>query len=336
MKKQLVFIPIIAALAAFGAVKIINTKPPEPKGEEHEGGHGEHGGHDHGGHGEAKGGEHEHEHGEEGHVALTPEARKNANLKIEEAGSTKIQVLLPLYGKIAGNEETLAHVQPRFPGVVKEVRKRLGDSVVKGDLLAVVESNDSLRSYEIKSEVSGTVIQKDITLGEFVKNEDTIYTIADLTTVWVDLAVFRQDFRKLKVGQPVEIHPGAGEEAIQDKVAYISPFGTEGTQSMLARCVVPNPNGDLRPGLFVTAEIATGEVDAPVAVRLSAIQTLKEKNVVFVAEGDAFEAREVELGTRDNANVEVLSGLLPGDKYVSDNSFILKAEIGKEEAEHEH
>lgn len=327
MKKQLLFIPIILVVAALGAMKILNTKPPEPKGE-----HGEEG---HGGHAEHAGHAHE-EHGEEGHVELSPAARKNANLKIEEAEGAKIKTLLPLYGKIASNEETLAHVQPRFPGVVKDVRKRLGDKVEKGDLLAVVESNDSLRSYDIKSEVSGTVIQKDITLGEFVKNEDTIYTIADLTTVWVDLAVFREDFRKLKVGQPVEIHPGAGEEAIQNTVAYISPFGTEGTQTMLARCVVPNPNGDMRPGLFVTAEIATGEVDAPVAVKLAAIQTLKEKTVVFVEEGDAFEAREVELGVRDNERVEVLSGLLPGDKYVSENSFILKAELGKEEAEHEH
>jgi cobalt-zinc-cadmium efflux system membrane fusion protein len=321
---QIITIIVLLTGAVFVGAKILQTKPPAPKGEEH--GHG----------GEGRGDEHGHEHGKEGHVELTPAARKNANLKIEEAAGAKIQTLLPLYGKIASNEETLAHVQPRFPGVVKDVRKRLGDKVAKGDLLAIVESNDSLRSYDIKSEVTGTVIQKDITLGEFVKNEDTIYTIADLTTVWVDLAVFREDFKKLKTGQPVEIHPGAGEEAIQNKVAYISPFGTEGSQTMLARCVVPNPDGDLRPGLFVTAEIATGEVEAPVTVKLAAIQTLKEKTVVFVEEGDAFEAREVELGMRDNLLVEVLSGLLPGDKYVSENSFILKAELGKEEAEHEH
>lgn len=321
---QTITIIVLLTGAVFVGTKILNTKPPAPKGEEHE----------HGGHGHEEGGGHGH--GKEGHVELTPAARKNANLKIEEAGGAKIATLLPLYGKIASNEETLAHVQPRFPGVVKDVRKRLGDKVAKGDLLAIVESNDSLRSYDIKSEVTGTVIQKDITLGEFVKNEDTIYTIADLTTVWVDLAVFREDFKKLKTGQPVEIHPGAGEEAIQNKVAYISPFGTEGSQTMLARCVVPNPDGDLRPGLFVTAEIATGEVEAPVTVKLAAIQTLKEKTVVFVEEGDAFEAREVELGMRDNLLVEVLSGLLPGDRYVSENSFILKAELGKEEAEHEH
>ena len=142
MKKQFLFIPVVLALAVFGGWKILHTKPAEAKGGEH--------------------GEHEHkegdEHGKEGHVELKPEALKNANLKIEEAAGAKIQTLLPLYGKITGNEETLAHVQPRFAGVVKDVRKRLGDPVAKGDVLAVVESNDSLRSYEIKSEVTGTVI----------------------------------------------------------------------------------------------------------------------------------------------------------------------------------
>ena len=317
MKKQFIFIPIILAVTGFGAMKIIHTKPPVPKGEA----------------AEAQGEEGE-EHGTS-KVKLTPEARKNANLTVEEAAGASIQMRLSLYGKIARNEETLAHVQPRFPGVVKSVRKRLGDRVETGDLLAVVESNESLRTYEIKSEVAGTVIQKEISLGAFVKNEDTIYTIADLTTVWVDLAVFHQDFKKLKIGQAVEIHPSAGEAAIANKIDYISPFGTEGTQSMLARCVVPNPSGDLRPGLFVTAEIATGQVDAPVAVRLTAIQTLKEKPVVFVEESDEFEAREVELGAKDNDFVEVISGLLPGEKYISDNSFILKAEIGKSEAKDE-
>ena len=323
MKKQFLFVPIIVVAAAFGGMKVLNTKPTEPKGGGHEQSEHDTQGHD------------EHEHGKEGHVELSAAARKNANLKIEQAAGAKIQTQLPLYGKIVSNEETLAHVQPRFPGVVRAVHKRLGDPVLKGDLLAVVESNDSLRTYDIKSEVSGTVIKKDVTLGEFVKNEDTIYSIADLSTVWVDLVVFREDFRSLKVGQSVEIHPGAEEEAIREKIAYISPFGTEGTQSMLARCSVPNPSGELRPGLFVTAEITTGESDAPVAVKLSAIQTLKEKTVVFVEEGDAFEARQVKLGARDNTYVEILSGLSKGDRYVSDNSFILKAEIGKEDAKDE-
>lgn len=315
MKKQLVFIPIILAVAAFGAMKILSTKSPPSKAEASEE------------HGKEAGEEHE-----TPKVKLTPEARKNAGLKLEEADSAKVKTLLPLYGKLAANEEALAHVQPRFPGIVKEVRKRLGDRVEKGEVLAVVESNDSLRSYEIKSETNGTVIKKNVAIGEFAKNEDTIFVIADLTTVWVDLNVFRPDFARLQTGQTVWIRPGDDGDGIESKITYISPFGAEGTQTMLARCVVPNPKGDLRPGLFVNAEVAIGETDAPVTVRLSAIQTWQEKPVVFVEDGDAFAAREVELGAKDSERVEILSGLLPGEKYVSDNSFILKAELGKSAA----
>ncbi len=316
MKKQLILIPLILALAAFGGWKLLHTKPPAPKGAAAE---------------EKKKGEEGEEH-EAPKVKLTPAARKNAALKIEEAGPAKVKTLLPLYGKLVANEEALAHVQPRFPGVAKEVRKRLGDRVEKGEVLAVVESNDSLRTYDIKSEIAGTVISRKISLGAFVKNEDTIFTIADLSTVWVDLSVFQQDFERLQIGQEAAIHPGSQSEVIEGKIAYISPFGAEGTQTMLARCVLPNPKGRLRPGLFVTAEVATGETDAPVTVKLAALQTWKDKPVVFVEDGDAFAAREVELGVRDSESVEILSGLLPGDKYVSENSFILKAELGKGEA----
>ena len=318
MKKQLfIFIPLIIAIAAFGGWKFLRDTAPKKK---------------------AEAAEKKKEEGEEHEtpkVKLTPAARKNANLKIEEAEGAKVKTLLPLYGKIVANEEALAHVQPRFPGIVKEVRKRLGDHVEKGDVLAVVEGNDSLRAYEIKSEIAGTVIKKEIALGEFVKNEDTIFAIADLSSVWVDLSVFRQDFARLETGQSVLIHPGDDAVSIESKIAYISPFGTEGTQTMLARCTVPNPKGDLRPGLFVSAQVATGETDAPVTVKLAAIQTWNEKPVVFVEDGEVFAAREVELGAKDNERVEILSGVLPGEKYVSDNSFILKAELGKGDADND-
>lgn len=105
---------------------------------------------------------------------------------------------------------------------------------------------------------------------------------------------------------------------------------------MLARAVVVNPNGELRPGLFVNALVVTGEVEAPIAIQAEAIQIMDQKPVVFVQEGDSFEARPVETGQRDPAWVEIVSGVLPGDKYVAGNSFILKAEIGKEGAAHEH
>ena len=329
MKRTHIIIILIGLTLGIGGC----SKPQPADAGKAEKGHEEHGegGHDHEEEKDTPGAE---------RIKLTPEQLTNAKVKIEEAGPAKIKTTLPVYGKVAPNEEALAHVMPRFPGVVKAVRKRLGDKVTSGEVLAQIESNESLKAYDVVSEISGTIISKDITLGEFVKDDKTIFMVANLETVWIDLSIYRQDFDALRPGQPVELHTGeghvSGEEHIEAKVDYISPFGTEGSQTMLARCVVPNPKGALKPGLFVDGEIVTGEVEVGIAVNPGALQTLEGKTVVFVAEEDAFEAREVQLGVKDNEHVEIISGLLPGDRYIAENSFIMKAELGKGEAEHAH
>lgn len=273
-------------------------------------------------------------------VKLTPEQLANANIVIETAAPASIEKLLSVYGKVVPNEEALARVVPRFPGIVKAVNKRLGDPVKRGEVLARVESNESLRVYDVTCEIDGTIIQKDITLGELVKDDKTIFTVANLETVWIDLSIFRRDFGALAVGSRVEFHTGeghvAGEHHIPAKVDYISPFGSEGSQTMLARCVVPNPDGILRPGLYVDGEVVTGDVKAAVTVKNAALQEFEGKAVVFVQEDDAFEGRVVKVGARDSERTEVINGIAAGEKYAAANSFVIKAELGKEAAEHDH
>jgi len=265
---------------------------------------------------------------EVGRVELSEKQAKNANLEVERIGPAKIDVTLQLSGKITLNEDAVANVSARYPGVVKAVYKRLGDRVQKGEALAMIESNDSLRDYQVNSEISGTIIKKDVTVGEVARDDKPIFTVADLSTVWVDFSVFPQDFRRLKQGQVVQIRYGDNISA-RGKITYIAPVGSENTQSMLARAVVQNPDGLLKPGLFVTGELFVEEIEVPLAVRPGAVQSLNEKTVVFVAEGNTFEAREVELGTGDGNYAQVLSGLRAGDRYVAVNSFLLKAELGK-------
>jgi cobalt-zinc-cadmium efflux system membrane fusion protein len=331
VKRKLILIFLVLVLGVFAAIRILGSKSSDEKSEA-----ADHAGTEHA-NDEANAEEHaDNAHGKEGHVELSPEAIKNADLQIETVSSLKINTTLSVYGKIAANEEAVAHIMPRFPGIVKAVNKRLGDTVQKGEVLAVVESNESLRTYEIRSDIAGTITSKDVTLGELAKGDSPIFVVTDLTTVWVDLNVYRQDFPRLKKGQPVEIDVGDESPPILSTISYLSPFGAESTQTMLARAVIPNPNRDLLPGLFVTAEVRIAEVMAPVAVKLSALQILNDNPVVFVQEGDAFEAREVKLGVRDRENVAIISGLADGDNYVSGNSFILKAELGKHEAAHEH
>jgi membrane fusion protein, heavy metal efflux system len=286
------------------------------------------------------GGAREHEEHAEQHVKLTPEQFVNAHLKIEEATPATMKTMVAVYGKVAANEEALARVVPRFPGIVKAVTKRLGDKVEPGEVLAQVESNESLKTYDVTSQIGGTIIQKDVTLGELVKDDKIIFTVANLDTVWIDLSIFRRDFGSLAVGSAVEFHTGeghvSGQKHIHATVSYVSPFGSEGSQTMLARCVVPNREGLLRPGLYVDGEVVTGEVAAAVTVRNGALQELEGKTVVFVAERESFEAREVRVGVRDTERCEITSGLQAGERYVAENSFVIKAELGKGEAEHDH
>jgi cobalt-zinc-cadmium efflux system membrane fusion protein len=219
---------------------------------------------------------------------------------------------------------------------LKEIRKRLGDTVAKDELVAVVESNDSLQPYEVKSSIAGTIIEKHATPGEFVSEGEEIYVVANLGTVWVDLNVHRKDFDKLQVGRAVTISSGEGMNSATGTVSYISPFGAEDTQTMLARVELPNPNGDWRPGLFITGVIVVEEARVPVAVKTTALQTFRSWDVVFMENGGIFEIAILELGRRDGEWAEVLSGLEPGQRYVAENSFIVKADILKSGASHDH
>ena len=272
-----------------------------------------------------------------GQVKLDTEQLKNGGVRLETAGPATIRSTLRLAGKVAANDDVLVNVAPRFPGIVRRVNVGLGDKVTADQVLATVESNESLRPYDLKAGLAGTVINKNVSPGQYVAPTDTLYVVNDLSTVFVDLNVYRQDFPRLHVKQKVLIDLGDGNPPVENDLDYLSPFGAENTQSLLARVVVPNPRGTLRPGLFVTAEVVLEENPVPVAVRAEALQTVDNKPSVFVRRtageggdgGGVFEARPVQTGRRDGDHQEVTGGLRAGETYAGANSFVLKAELGK-------
>lgn len=283
------------------------------------------------GHGEKEGGDH-HDEG----VKLTDAQVAAAGIELLTAGPRELRDILRLNGMIQPNQEALVKVTPRFPGVIRSMRKRLGDKVRKDEVLANIESNQSLTTYELKAPIDGTVIDRDGTLGEFASEARPLFTIADLSTMWIDFAVFRRDFARVRLGDPVSIDVDDGGPPIEARIDYVSPIGASDTQTAIARALVSNNDGRLRPGLFVVGRVVLSARPAEVAVKASALQTLEGKTVVFVREGEAFNAREVELGGRDADWVEVTFGVLAGDVYAAKNSFVIKAEIGKAGASHEH
>lgn len=272
----------------------------------------------------------------EGRTELAPEIVAKAGIEMLRAGPATIRETLTLRGLVKLNAEHMAHVTPRFPGIVRSVTKKLGDIVRKGDVLATIESNESLQTYEVKAEIPGTIIEKDATLGESVDSQQVLFTIADLSTVWVDFTVHHHDFPLLRAGQAVSIEAEEGQEPIEARLDYLSPLGAEASQTMLARSVVPNPNGLLRPGVFVLGVVTTESAEVPVAVKASGLQTFRDWDVVFIRVGNTFEAVPIEIGRRDDEWVEVKDGLPADSEYAADNSFIIKADVMKSGATHDH
>ena len=272
----------------------------------------------------------------EGRVKITDQAAASVDLKFEAAGPRRIRKLAEMTGRIVPDEDQMAKVSPRFPGLVLEANKKLGDKVTKGEVLAVIESSQSLTTYEITAPLSGIIIARDVTRGVAVTTDRPIYTIADLSTVWVDLNVRRADLCSLKVGREITVTEKHSGETATATISYLSPFGSQETQTLRAIATLPNEDGKWRTDLFVDAALVVEEREVPVAVRYDALQTFRDWEVVFMKYGEVYEIAILELGQRDGDWIEVVSGLEAGTTYVTENAFVVKADVMKSGASHDH
>lgn len=324
--------------AAAGHDEAAHSEEGHKEGEKEEAGHDGHS-HDDEGHDEAKHGEAGH--GEEGHeeegaaIKLSTEQLKAAGIGVATAESAGIRESMPLYGVITPNAERVRQVSARFPGAIRSVSKKVGDTVREGETLAVIESNESLRSYSLTAPLSGVVTERNANPGEQA-GDKSLFTVADLSSVWVELSLFPRDVAKVRVGQKVRVKGADIPQPGDGTVVYVAPFGSAANQTLSARVLLDNSDRRWAPGLYVTAEVTLTEATVPLTIRSEALQTHEGKNVVFVLDADGFEPRPVQLGRSDGERTEVLSGMAVGDKYASANSFILKAELGKGSAEHSH
>lgn len=266
------------------------------------------------------------------HVVIDPAAARNAGIAIATTGPASLKETLSLYGVVQPNAERVRTVVARFPGVVKSVNAALGDHIKTGDVLATVESNDSLQTYSIKAPIAGVITERAVNTGETV-GEHPLFTITDLSTVWVELSLFSRDRAQVKLGQSVLVHSAEGGPTATGHVVWLSAVGSAATQSLSARVQLDNAQGLWTPGLYVIGEVALGEESVQLAVQTSALQNLDGKTVVFTETKDGYTVRPVKIGRSDGALTEILEGLKANEKYVSANSFLIKAEIEKSAAE---
>ena len=276
------------------------------------------------------------EHEENRLVTLTE--KEMAEFSIETAvagpGVLKNEIIVP--GEVDVNAENLAHIVPRFPGIVTEVRKKIGDKVRRGDVLAIVESNEGLAPYEVTSLIDGIVIDKHITIGEVNNGDEPAFTVANLNTVWVNFSIYQMHLPMVEIGQTVVLSLGEGAPDIDGTISYLSPIIDKHTRTAIARATMDNKNGRLRPGLFVEGRILDRGERIPILIPKSALQKLGEELTVFVVTEEGFLAQDVQIGKQNGTHVEIISGLVPDQIYVANGGFILKAELEKGDFGHDH
>jgi cobalt-zinc-cadmium efflux system membrane fusion protein len=221
-----------------------------------------------------------------------------------------------------------------------EAEAKLNLSLVKLRSLGVQPkssySGQNLARFEILAPISGLIISKDIAQGKTLKEDQEIFTIADVSTVWTAIIAYPKDLNIVKVGQKAVVEATAFNVVGKGEITYISTLIGKQTRTATVRIELDNKDGRWRPGMFVNAKLVTEEVQVPVAVSMEAIQTMRNWSVVFGRYGEYFEIRPLELGRSDGKMVEVLKGLSAGEQYAAGNSFAIKAELGKDSVSHDN
>lgn len=269
-----------------------------------------------------------------GRIELAPEAMRSGGIALGTAGPATIDVILQLPGQVAADSTHVQVVRPRFAGIVHALRKQIGDPVHRGETIASIQSNESLTDYAVTSAQSGRVVTRGASVGEAVTVDTPIYTIVDLSTVWVEFAIYPHQLGQVHTGQSVRIAPAGGADIVNGRISYVGPVLAQDTRSSSGRIVVSNRGGRWEPGMLVTVSVITDHAQVPVAVPDDAIVRTAEGPAVFVTDGaNAFRIRAVATGRTDGHTTQITSGLAAGDTIAIRNAFVLKAELEKAEFE---
>ena len=360
---------------------------------------------------------HGHDEGEP-RIALGEQQIRDAGITLAQAkgGTLRRHFLAP--GSLVPDADHVARVSVRVLATVAELRKKLGDSVEQGEIVATIESRDvaeakseylaarvtnelrqtisarqkilaetralseneflrtqlaateaqirldssrqklfalglseaeiadlpnqppeSLRKQYLRAPISGRISERRVDLGGLIGREgqeSELFVIVNLDSIWVDLAVSPEDIASVREGGSVSIRAIGIEGEVSAKIIFVSPLLDRETRNARVIASLHNPDHRWKPGTFVTAEVPLGDDASRVIVPRKALQTVKGTPTLFIRDKDGFEARQVRTGREDDDDVEILSGLEPGETYAVANTFTLKAELEKAAAEHEH
>jgi len=349
-----------------------------------------------------------HDHGdeeEEAGLVLSAEQFKRFGIVMKTAGPAYLGNELRLRGEVVANEDLLAQIPARIPGIVRDVMVNVGDQVVAGDVLARLDSREladtkadylaafaelqlteaqlkleeglhakqisseqellearqvhasaqialrlakqklfalgctaadlpsldgvdaGLTQYDVRSPMNGVIVERDVMKGQTVDGSESLFVVADLSQVWVDLAVYAKDLSAVSKEDAVEIVAQRTGRSGTGSIAGVTPFIDEATRTATARVVLDNTDGTWQPGTFVAGHLKTSGELVAVVVDRDAVQTLEGESVLFIQDGKAFESVPVVLGRKDRSGVEIVDGLHAGDAYVAEGAYRLKSTI---------
>lgn len=334
------------------------------------------------------------------HVMMDDGQVSASGIVVAAAGAAQIASVVQFPGEIQLNDDRTVHVVPRVPAIAEAVLVSTGQTVRKGQALAVFSSQviseqrsalqsaqkrrslaltvhdrekklweqkitaeqdflqaqaalreaeiavenaqqklsalgvaagtgTGLNRFELRAPYDGLVVERKLSVGEAVREDTHIMTISDMSSVWVEVSIPAKDLPLLRVGAKVLVRATAFDAKATGTVAFVGALVGEQTRMARARILLANPQGTWRPGLFVSIEVNAANLQVPVAVETEAVQTLGNRQVVFVREEKRFVPRSVKLGISDDKYIEVLEGLPAGTPYAAQGSYIIKSELTK-------
>lgn len=271
----------------------------------------------------------------EGRTRIAADAAKAGGIVIEKAGSQTIGDLRELVGTVQLAPAARSEVRAQFPGRIVSVTRGVGDYVRKGQLLARIESSESLQIYPVYSPVSGVVAERNANVGN-VAYDQPIYVISDPQATTVVFNVFPRDLAFVRPGQRVTIETLDGQPVADSTLSGYLPEGNAEAGTALMRASLPNRDGRWRAGMALHGRVVVNAVTVPLAVRTEALQPFRDFTVVFANYGEDYEVRMLEVGRRSAEWTEVLSGLKPGTPYAVKGAFLIRADVEKSGASHDH
>ena len=271
----------------------------------------------------------------EGRSKISAAAAKDGGIEIETVGPTTISEIREVEGVVQLATSARSEIRAQFPGKVMLVTKAVGDYVKKGQLLARIESSESLQIYPVYSPVSGVVAERNANVGN-VAGDQPIYVITDPGQTTVVFNIFPRDLGTIRPGQKIDIETLDGQPVAASVLGGYLPEGNAAAGTALVRASLPNRDGRWRPGMALHGRVTVSAVTVPLAVRTEALQRFRDFTVVFANFGEDYEVRMLELGRKTPEWTEVLSGIKPGTRYAAKGAFLIRQDIEKSGASHDH